>query len=163
MDEERSNGILRFLFKLIIVVIFILFIIWLLSIAVRKHSVGNDISTSTNKSNNSTKVSTVYQDNLDRMKDAGISYYTIERLPKNVGDVKTITLEEMYDSHLLLEIYDENEKKCSSYDSYVEVTKLENEYKMKVRLVCPKKDAYIIVYLGCYDYCKGFVCEKQEE
>ncbi len=161
MDEERSNGILRFLFKLIIIVIFILFIIWLLSMAVRKNNTSNNTSKYNNA--NSVRVSTVYQDNLYRMKDAGISYYTLERLPQNVGDVKKITLAEMYDSHLLLEIYDENGKKCSAYDSYVEVTKLESEYKMKVRLVCPKKDAYIFVYLGCYDYCKGFVCEKQGE
>lgn len=164
MDEERSSSILRFLFKLIIIVIFILFIIWLLSLAVRKgnsNSINNGTTSNTN-SKTSISYDVNYQDNLDRMKDAGISYYTVERLPQNVGDTKKMTLEDMYNSHLLLEIVDVNGKKCSSYDSYVEVTKLENEYKMKVRLVCPKKDAYVIVYLGCYDYCKGFVCEKQE-
>ncbi len=153
MDEERSNSILRALFKVIIVVIFILFIIWLLSVSVRK---SNTVVTD-NK-----VIDTVYQQNLDRMKDAGISYYTLERLPKNVGDMKKITLGEMYDAHLLLEIMDEDGNACSSDDSYIEVVKLENEYKMKVKLECPKKDAYIIVYLGCYDYCKGFICEKSD-
>lgn len=155
MDEERSNGILRVLFKVIIVIIFILFIIWLLSVSIRN-------STNTVVTDNKI-IDSIYQQNLDRMKDAGISYYTLERLPKNTNDIKKITLGEMYEQHLLLEIQDEDGNACSTDDSYIEVIKLENEYKMKVKLECPKKDAYIVVYLGCYDYCKGFVCEKQGE
>ena len=36
--------------------------------------------------------SQIFADNLDRMKEAAISYYTDERLPKEVGESDTMTL-----------------------------------------------------------------------
>ena len=47
--------------------------------------------------------------------------------------------------------------------SYVEVTKEENEYIMKIYLSCSNMEDYIIVHLGCYDYCDKDVCEKKVE
>jgi hypothetical protein len=94
------------------------------------------------------------------MKEAAISYYTVPRLPKNVNDVKSMTLREMLKEKLLIEFRDANNKTCDLDDSYVEITRLEDEYLLKVNLSCTDNDAYILVHLGCYNYCEGYICEK---
>lgn len=104
-----------------------------------------------------------FYNNLERMKDAASSYYTLERLPGEEGDTTKLTLEEMINQKLVLTLSDKNGKKCDVKKSYVEVTKLATEYQMKVYLSCSGEEDYIIVYMGCYDYCKNFICEKQEE
>lgn len=105
----------------------------------------------------------IFADNLNTMKEVATSYYTLERLPKKVGESDTLTLQDMLDMKLLLAIKDKNGDMCDTQRSYVKVTKMDNEYKMKVNLVCGDEEDYIIVYMGCYDYCLNFICEKKEE
>ena len=105
----------------------------------------------------------VFNDNLKTIKEAAISYFTNERLPQTVGDSITITLKEMKKAKLVRNVYDAYGKSCSGEDSYVEVTKNDNEYIMKVFLSCSNMEDYIIVHLGCYDYCDSDVCEKKTQ
>lgn len=104
----------------------------------------------------------IFSDNLNTMKEVAIAYYTTERLPKKVGDTKKLTLGEMIEMKLLLEIKDKNGEMCDLEESYVSITKEEKEYKMKVNLKCGEEEDYIIVYLGCYNYCLNDICEKKE-
>ncbi len=103
---------------------------------------------------------TLFNDNVQIMKEAGQSYFTTPRLPSKVGDKVTITLGEMIGKKLVLPIYDENNKACSITKSYVEVTKTTDEYVIKVNLSCLKKADYILVHAGCYNYCETTLCEK---
>jgi len=103
----------------------------------------------------------LFTDNIITMKDAAKSYFTNPRLPQNVGDKVKLSLSEMYEKGLLLELVDSNNKSCDATKSYVEVTKMDEEYQMKVTLSCSDKEAYIIEYMGCYDYCNG-LCTKEE-
>ena len=64
-----------------------------------------------------------------------------------------MTLKEMIDNKLILPLMDSNGKYCSEDDSYIEITKLENEYIIKVYLSCSDKQDYIIEHFGCYDIC----------
>ena len=105
----------------------------------------------------------VFNDNLKIIKEAAISYFTNERLPQNVGDTVKITLKTMQDKKLVLNVRDASAKTCDSEKSYVEVTKEDNEYVMKIFLSCSDLEDYIIVHLGCYDYCDSDVCEKEKE
>ena len=105
----------------------------------------------------------VFNDNLKTIKEAAISYFTNERLPQTKGDTVKITLKEMKDKKLLLNVRDASGNTCSENNSYVEVTKEDNEYLMKIFLSCSDLEDYIIVHLGCYDYCDSNVCEKKEE
>ena len=57
---------------------------------------------------------------------------------------------------------DKDGKPCDTLKSYVEMTKYTEEYRLKVNLSCGDYEDYIIVYLGCYDYCDG-LCEKRVE
>ncbi len=104
----------------------------------------------------------LFQENIDTMKDAAIAYYTTDRLPKKEGDTEKLTLGEMLEMKLLLEIKDKNGDMCDTNASYVEITKNDKEYKMKINLKCGDEEDYVIVYLGCYSYCLNDICEKKE-
>lgn len=104
----------------------------------------------------------LFTDNILTMKDAAKSYYTTPRLPQEVGDKVTMTLGEMYEKGLLLELVDSNNNSCDATKSYIELTKTQDEYELKVTLSCSDKEAYIIEHLGCYDYCNGRLCTKEE-
>ena len=104
----------------------------------------------------------IFSQNVASMKEAAISYYTTERLPKNVGDKDKMTLGEMLDKKLLISFLDSNNKQCSLADSYVEITKMDSEYILKVNLSCSDNSDYILVHLGCYSYCPNGLCEKKE-
>lgn len=153
MEDERRINIVKVLLKLIVVVLVILFSAWIVT----------KICSNNNPINSDKLVDQVFQDNLNRMKEVGISYFTLERMPKNVGDKEKITLKDMYDKNLILEVRDEENNLCSDTDSYIEVEKYNDEYQMKVNLSCSNRKDYIIVVMGCYNYCKNEICEKQEQ
>ena len=153
MEDERRINIVKVLLKLIVVVLVILFSAWMVT----------KICSNNNPINSDKLVDQVFQDNLNRMKEVGISYFTLERMPKNVGDKEKITLQDMYDKNLILEVRDEENNLCSDTDSYIEVEKYNDEYQMKINLSCSNRKDYIIVVMGCYNYCKNEICEKQEQ
>ena len=105
----------------------------------------------------------VFNSNINSIKEAATSYFTNERLPQNIGDKVTITLKEMISNKLVRNVLDASGKSCNASDSYVEITKENNEYVMKIFLSCSDLEDYIIVHLGCYDYCDKDICEKKEE
>ena len=153
MEDERRINVVKVLLKLIVVVLVILFSAWIVT----------KLCSNNNPINSDKLVDQVFQDNLNRMKEVGISYFTLERMPKNVGDKEKITLQDMYDKKLILEVRDEENNLCSDTDSYIEVEKYNDEYQMKVNLSCSNRKDYIIVVMGCYNYCKNEICEKQEQ
>ena len=104
----------------------------------------------------------LFTDNILTMKDAAKSYFTTPRLPQQVGDKVKMTLEEMYEKGLLLELVDSNNNACDAKKSFIEITKTEDEYELKASLSCSDKEAFIIEHLGCYDYCNGRLCTKEE-
>ena len=105
----------------------------------------------------------VYRNNLNAMRVAADSYYTNERLPQNVGDSIRMSLGEMLDKHLLLDFVDKNGKKCDYYKSYVEISRTDSEYELKVNLACGEQEAFIIEHIGCYDKCPSKDCEVPKE
>ena len=146
--KPLSYYIKRFLLAFLFIVIFIFLLLWLLP---NKASI-NPISDQ------------IFQNNLTNMKDVTTSYYTKDRLPQNEGESKKLTLQEMMDMKLLLNVTDKNGKACNARESYTEIIKLENEYKLKVNLKCGDTEDYIVTYLGCYKYCDDdSVCEKKAE
>ncbi len=104
-----------------------------------------------------------FKNNVTNIKEAAINYFTNSRLPSHVGDKVTLTLKEMIDKKLVFDVYDENGVMCDSSKSYVEVTKDTDEYIMKIYLSCKDKQDYILVHLGCYDYCSSTICEREEK
>ena len=146
MEEERRSGltIKDLLIRLILIVIFVFLLIWLFPMP--------DLKPLNNQ---------IFADNIDRMKDVAKSYYTTERLPKNINEFKKMTLREMIDNKLILPLTDSNGKTCNKDNSYIKLTKLENEYVIKVYLSCSDKQDYIITHFGCYDICSD-ACKQLE-
>ncbi len=102
---------------------------------------------------------TVYSNNVNTMKDAARNYYTVDRLPSNVGDKTSMTLKEMVDNHMLIRFTDKDGKTCDETKSYVEVTKISNnEYTLKVQLTCGEQEDYILETIGCTTVCSNGTC-----
>lgn len=144
MEEKRGLTIKDLLIRLILIIIFIFLLIWLFPMP--------DLKPLNNQ---------IFADNIDRMKSVAKSYYTLERLPKNINDSKKMTLREMINANMILPLMDSNGKYCSEDESYVEITKHENEYIIRVNLSCSDKKAYIIEHYGCYDICSD-TCKMLE-
>jgi len=152
MEENRRFSWTNLFIKIILVVIFVIFTIWLLSLSTKDMSNSLDVLTQN-----------VFSENIEKMKEVGREYFTLKRLPSKVGEIKTISLKEMYEKKLLLELTDKDGKACSADNSYVSIEKLDDEYQMKVYLECGNKSDYIIVIMGCYDYCDTDICEVKKE
>lgn len=169
-NGEREFPFKDFLTKLILVIVFVFLLVWLLPKFITPTIVQENCN-NTKKSGSNTECSLAYsaltsqifQDNLDKMKEAAISYYTVERLPGSIGEKDKMTLADMYEKKLLTTLYDKNSKKVDGDKSYVEITKMDEEYLLKVFIKDSENEDYILVHLGCYNYCNSYVCEKNSD
>jgi len=115
--------------KMIILLVAIFIIIWLIALVNKDKKV--------KPSNLST--------NLQVMKDAAFEYFTDSKLPLNINGKKKITLQDMFDSKLLVEFKDQNNNSCDTTNSYAEATKInDSDFTIKVKLVCGKESDYVI-------------------
>jgi len=146
-SNERGNGfsIIDLIVKIVFFGIFIFIMIWLFP-----------------KVPNMTPFySNVFRENVKYMQDAAEAYFTDDKMPKEIGETVKITLAELYEKKLVLPFVDEDGNACNQYDSYVSITKDEEEkYSLKTNLVCDKESDYVIKILGCHTYCKDNKCEK---
>lgn len=154
--------ILQFLF----VALFIFILLWLFPSKDYMNDFKSELLDSVEQSESGDQQSTlitsaIFNQNITTMKEAAILYFTTPRLPEHKGDVVKLTLKDMLNEHLLVAPLDEQGKVCDTEKSYVEITKLNDEYTLKVNLKCGSEEEYIIVHLGCYDYCQGTVCESK--
>lgn len=97
----------------------------------------------------------VFADNIQMIKEAAKSYYTVERLPKEVDQTVKMTLDQMIADKLVLTIVDSKGNTCDGQASYVEVRKTETEYLIKTSLTCSDRTDYVIEHFGCYDICNN--------
>ena len=153
------NVILQFLF----IALFVFILIWLFPM---KSDMKKAISSIEKSENNNDTAYTVlldriFNENLMAMKESAQSYYTTARLPQKVGDTTKITLREMLNKKIILPFTDKNGKQCDLDKSYVQITKEKDEFVMKVNLKCGEEENYLIVYMGCYDYCSQTICQKK--
>ena len=165
--ERRGFPVKDFLLKLVLVVVFVALLCWLLPKFIKPTIVNECQHSGSSASVCDTSgldalTSQIFADNLEKMKNAAISYYTDDRLPQNVGDSESMTLSDMIGKHLIVPLIDKNNKACDVTASYVKITKNDDEYIMKVNLKDSEKEDYILVHLGCYTYCDSYICEKKE-
>lgn len=160
MYEERREkfSFKSFFLTILLVLLFVFLMLWLFP---TKWDV-KDLQSTYDLERLAVLYDEIFANNVARMKDAAIGYFTNERMPQKIGESKKLTLQEMYDLHLVLKMKDKNGDPCDTKKSYVEMTKYDEEYRLKVNLSCGDQEDYIIVYLGCYDYCDG-ICEKRFE
>lgn len=152
-----KNVIIQFLF----VALFVFILIWLFPLKSDLNNVINETCMG-DTCNSSVFYDSIFNTNVIMMKDSAKSYFTTPRLPQKVGDKVKLTLGKMLDLKIILPFTDKNGDVCSLEDSYVEITKYEEEYIMKVNLKCGEQENYLLVYMGCYDYCSTTICEKNK-
>ena len=166
MYEERKNtfSVRDIVLQLLMVILFTLIMIWLFP--TKSYLKDNFVGKEELQSEISEQLQSIYgrlfADNIESMRDAAEGYFTNSRLPQKIGDSVTLTLGEMIDKKLVLSFKDSNNQTCDINKSYVKVTKMNDEYQMKVQLSCSDYEDYIIVYMGCYDYCDSDLCIKDE-
>ena len=144
-DRKTGFSVLDLLVKIIFAALFVFLLIWLFK---------------KNVPNMTAFYSNVFRENIKYMQEAGESYFTDERMPKEVGQTEKISLSDMYDKKLIIPFVDEDGNSCNQYDSYVSITKQEGYYELKTNLVCNKESDYTIKILGCYTYCEDNKCSK---
>ncbi len=138
---KNSNFIRDLLVKLLLIVIFIFLLIKLIPMP-----------------NLTAYYDSIFNNNVNSMKDAAKSYYTIERMPSETGKSTKMTLQEMLDQKLILPFTDKDGNACDTKKSYVKVTKGDTEYELKVSLTCGGETKYVIEKIGCYDFCTSGSC-----
>ncbi|MEG0799066.1 MAG: hypothetical protein RR228_01205 [Bacilli bacterium] len=143
-NEEKHINWLDLLIKIIFGALFILILVWLFP----------------KVPNMKPFYSNVFRENIKYMQEAGESYFTNDRLPKEEGKSVKLTLKELMNKSLVLPFVDKDGASCNVYSSYVEVTKGDNEYILKTSLVCNNEQNYVNKVLGCYDYCED--CKNEE-
>lgn len=161
MYEERRDKftIKDILIQVLFVALFIFLLMWLFPMKKDvKNALKNlDIETS----NLQPLYDQIFNNNVQTMKEAAISYYTTPRLPEKIGDEKKMTLSDMLQNNLILPFVDSDGNQCDLLESYVSITKMSDEYILKVNLKCGNYEDYVLVHLGCYNYCDGGICEKR--
>lgn len=136
-DRKYKFDFIGFTIKVILLIIFLLVMFKLFPI--------NGIRSVVDK---------VYAENIEDMKEAAKSYYTVDRLPANIGDTEKMTLQDMINNKMIIEFVDKNNNYCDTFGSYIEVTKTKkDEYVLKVQLACADQIDYILDTIGCYDVC----------
>lgn len=164
MYTETKNNfsirdvILQFLF----IALFVFILIWLFPMKSDLNKAIGSIETSESTTDLSLFYDKVFNENVIAMKESAKSYYTTSRLPQKNGESVSMTLGEMLEAKIILPFVDKDGKQCSLTESYVKVTKGDEEYVMKVNLKCGKDENYLLVHMGCYDYCEGTICEKNK-
>ncbi len=98
------------------------------------------------------KQNEMINNNLNIIATATKKYYENNLLPINIGDSTSFILEEMKNLELIDEIKDENNKYCNYLDSYIIITKIENNtYRLKIYLKCPSKEKILDEILICQE------------
>ena len=145
-NDKKGFSILDIIVKMILFGLFIFILVWLFNKKVP---------------NMAPFYSNVFRENIKYMQEAAESYFTDDKMPKEVGDEVKMTLSEMLDKKLLLPFVDKDGNSCDLNNSYVTITKQPDEsYILKTNLECGSEKDYTIKVLGCHNYCKDNNCEK---
>lgn len=102
-----------------------------------------------------------FYSNLNKMKKAALSYYDENNIPKEVNESNKISLNKLIKKKKLKTLTDSNSNLCDGNNSYIKITKKENNYQIKINLTCGEDNDYIIIHVNNYDYCTNtFLCEE---
>ena len=100
---------------------------------------------------------------LDQMQEATLKYLNKDNLPLEINNSKTVKLKYLINKNLIDNLKDSNGNVCDSANSYSEVTRLENNYAVRLVLKCGKVSDYKVFYIGCFDSCQdGELCIGSE-
>lgn len=158
-EDFRHNGFFfrKLVLKLLLIITIILVIVWILPKFISyKPSNKSQTIKITEENTNDTSIS----ENLTKLKEAALLYYSEDKLPKSKDDIVLVTLNDLQKENLISALVDSDNKACDGKKSYAKITKLDDEYLLKVYIKCGNKTDYLLVHVGKYDYCTNTICEK---
>lgn len=145
MYESKETSIKGIVVTVLLIILVICILIWIFP--TKKDIKG------ISGSNNEPLLSEIFGRNIRVLQNAGRAYYYSATLPKNVGDSTNVTLGELVNKKMLLNLTDKNGKTCNQDASYVQLTKKDNgEYEMKSYLSCDNESNYILETLSCSNF-----------
>lgn len=151
-EYEKNRFPLRgFLLRAVFVFVFILLLILIIPKFTKPKAIKRASSPLQNE---------VFASNIEKMKGVAMDYYRKEKLPTEVGKSQKLTLSDMIQNKIIVPLADEDNKVCDINQSYVQLTKLDQDYLMKIQLKCSTQDDYILVHVGHYNYCEAYICSK---
>lgn len=141
MYEERRNrfSLRDIILIILLMILFIFVMVWLFP------------TKGYLEQNNVIVDNKIYNDYLDNMTTVAKDYFINSNMPSNVGDTVKLTLSDMLEKKLIVEIG--GKTSCDLNKSFIEVTKLDEDFQLRVELSCTDYYDYKIVTLGCKDYC----------
>ena len=96
----------------------------------------------------------IINENMNKVIEATLQYYTKENVPHNIGDSTSLLLEEMINKKLIDPVIDKNGMECNTVNSYIILTKTtDKEYRLKAYLNCPKEDKTEEIIITCENKC----------
>lgn len=113
--------------KLILIILFIILVLWLFPMP--------KLDTFYNR---------IFNENINTMKTTAKNYF-VNSYPENIGNSKTIKLDEMINKNLLIEFKDKKNEPCNKTNSFAQITKTgNNEFVLKTQLSCGEETNYIL-------------------
>lgn len=153
-DYRKENFPYRnFYLKLILIVVAVALLVCIITAIIKKDK----------PIESSSGTDSVFSDNLETMKQKALEYYNENNIPKEIDQSSKLTLDKMISEKLLTPIKDKDQKLCNNTKSYVKLTKKENEYQLKVNLVCDDDEDYMILHLNNNDCDTTYLCENKSE
>lgn len=157
--EQRGFSCKPFLLRIILLIVLVFFIIDILPNLVKPTIITNSKNKDVYLSPLTSKV---YDNNTEKMKKAALTYYTEEKLPTNIGDSSTLTLQDMKKQNLITSLTVENNNTYDETESYIKLTKIGQDYLLKINLKDNKQENYLLVHLGFYTHCdNNNICENK--
>ena len=140
-EEIKKINWLSLFVKVVIFVVFVLLVIWLFI----KISDRNEEKT--------------FEDNMNTLKDASIEFFKNGNLPTEIGENKTVTLEEL----IKMKYIGDFDKSCNQQNSYSQATLVDDYYALRIELECGEKKDYIYTSIDSEGNCVGDDCNEEEQ
>ena len=144
VEEKRRFPIRSVLVKMVIIILIIMLLIWILPSSLFDGS------------------KKVMDENINKLKNASLTYYTKDRLPE-VGNESSISLKKLQELKLVDELKNKKGDICNVDESYSNVKARENDYLLTINLTCGETKEKREIILNHYDYCDSYLCEKNEK
>lgn len=156
--EERGYSLKKILIKFLIVIAIVVIIIgiWL--------KLSSSSSNNNRNKGNETSLSytEIYNKNVESIKESTISYYKEDLLPEEEGKYETLTLKEMLDKKMIDTLIEDDNDKLDYEKSYIKITNTGQEFILKINIKTEKREKSELIYLGHYNYCTSYICERDE-
>ncbi len=151
--EERGFSLKKILFRFLIIVIIVVLIIYLMVKVIMPKL---DSKKSTNSKTNSSEI---MEKNSNIIKSAVISYYDDKEIPLE----EKITVNQMINEGIITTLKEDKNNKLDHENSFIEITKTDSDYALKINLKTASNEKYYVVYFGAYEYCGDKkLCEKDD-